>query len=55
MKRIKLFEAYIDKDGELKDFNSKIEYPFYKIEKFVKWFLNEYGDYHSSSVSIYYL
>ena len=45
MKHLKLFEAYIDKDGELKDFNSKIEYPFDKIGKFVGWFIDEYGDY----------
>ena len=37
-------EAYIDKDGNLKDFDKKI-YDFDKIGKLVDWFKNEYEDY----------
>ncbi len=40
-----LNEAYIDQDGELKDFDFKVFYDFDKIKKFVDWFQSEYGDY----------
>lgn len=38
-------EAYLDKEGNLKDFNDKIFYDFDKIKKFVDWFQSEYSDY----------
>ena len=40
-----LNEAYIDQDGELKDFDFKVFYDFDKIKKFVDWFQSEHGDY----------
>ena len=40
-----LNEAYVDKDGNLKDFEAKIFYDFDKIKKFVDWFESEYSDY----------
>jgi hypothetical protein len=42
-----LNEAYIDKDGNLKDFDVKLFYDFDKIKKFIVWFQTEYGDYAS--------
>lgn len=40
-----LNEAYVDKDGNLKDFEYKTFYDFDKIKKFVDWFQSEYSDY----------
>ena len=36
---------HVDSWGRLHDNESKILYPFKKIEKFVEWFQEEYGDY----------
>jgi hypothetical protein len=44
-KKFILNEAYIDKNGNLKDFDNKIFYDFDKIKKFVDWFQSEYSEY----------
>tara|TARA_R110000772_G_scaffold95789_3_gene194157 strand:+ start:6691 stop:7131 length:441 start_codon:yes stop_codon:yes gene_type:complete len=50
MKHLKLYESFIDSDGELKDFSStdSLYYPYNELKPYIDEFQKKYSDYTES-------